>query len=137
MENPLANIPTFEIGLILPLSRSPSIKLFPLFFIFSPLRRSNTIYPRLIDLRRFTTCSLNHVRKNPGGSIARSTRVDHRRSTPSPTTRRNHRPREYTGYTSTGRYLPRPSCHPPPCVCLSVYIPATNQVAGRRGWPVE
>lgn len=73
MENPLANIPTFEIGLILPLSRSPSIKLFPLFFIFSPLRRSNTIYPRLIDLRRFTTCSLNHVRKNPGGSIARST----------------------------------------------------------------
>lgn len=83
MENPLANIPTFEIGLILPLSsRSPSIKLFPLFFIFPPLRRSNTIYPRLIDLRRFTTCSLDHVRKkNPGESIARSTRVDHRRYT--------------------------------------------------------
>lgn len=132
----MTNIFTFEIGLILPLSKHKNCPL-SLSFSFSPLERSNLSLSSIyITLPRAPLT----VRTSKKKKIQANQSNDPRDSTAIPfcTRESNHRPRErvHTGYTSTG---PRLSSllPPPPRVCLStcvcVYIPAANQVVVEGG----
>lgn len=140
----MTNIFTFEIGLILPLSRFPSIKTalslsLSLLFLFAPRKKQSI---PLIDLHHFTTCSLDrtYVKKKKSRRINRTI---HATRPPSSSARENPttaHASEYTQGTRVPALASRPSCHPRrvsayPRVCVCTYLLPTRWwskgVAGR------
>lgn len=127
----MTNIFTFEIGLILPLSKHKNCPL-SLSFSFSPLERSNLSLSSIyITLPRAPLTVRTSKKKNPGESIERSTRLDrhpllHARIQPPPTRASTHRVHEYR---------PSPLVPPAtPAACLLIHVCVCTYLLPTRWW---